>query len=102
MSQRLADDVSAGPFRIVCHGAGIDDEQVSRLTEFDHAVAIAPQASFEHRRLCLVQSAAECMERGAFHDRWAIIGRSLRWEQGSPASSFLCALSLLEGLGSPW
>jgi len=42
MSQRLADHVSAGPFRILCHGAGVYDEQVCRLTELDDPIAIAP------------------------------------------------------------
>src|SRR5262249_4914993 len=85
MSQCLANDISAGPFCLLCHGARIHDEQVCRLAELDDAVAIAPQASREHCCFCLVQSAAECVERRTFHDHCAIIGRSLSWEQGSPA-----------------
>jgi hypothetical protein len=72
MSQRLADDISAGPFCILCHGASVYDEQISWLTELDDSVTVTPQASREHRRLCLVQSAAECMERCAFHIRWPV------------------------------
>src|SRR5688572_31958815 len=102
MSQCLANDVSAGPFCIFCHGAGIDDEQVCWFAEFDDTVAIALQASREYCCLCLVQSAAKCVERGAFHDSWAIIGRSLRWEQGSLTGPSRRWLSSVEGRRKPW
>jgi hypothetical protein len=45
MSQRFADDISAGAFCILCHRTGVDDEQVCQLAKLDDAVPIAPQTS---------------------------------------------------------
>jgi hypothetical protein len=62
MPQGLADRIAAIFFRILRDGTGVEYEQVRRFSEWDDVVAVASQHIAEHGCLCLIETAAQCVE----------------------------------------